>query len=142
MLNPASMNGMVLMTPTGRVVLQWRDREMGIARSVDSGKNSVTLPYWVRLTRKGNQLIPQHSSEGVQWDAFVDPQDPNKPAPIEIPMREAVPIGLAISSHNATRAAEARISNVIVNGSVTSSDPLIYSKDICLQIFPGNSTNK
>jgi len=97
------------------------------------------LPHWVRLTRKGNQFTAQHSSDGVQWDAVVDSQDPNKSMSVEIPMNEMVHIGLAVSSHNTTRAAEARISNVMVAGSVTPSGPFTFSQDISFQTLPDSN---
>jgi dipeptidyl aminopeptidase/acylaminoacyl peptidase len=141
-LDPASQHGIVLITPTGRIAFQWRDRETGITRSVGSDANSVTFPHWVRLARKGNQFTAQHSSNGVQWDAVVDPQDPNKPTSIEISMNETVYIGLTVTSHSTTRAAEARISKVRLTGSVNPPGPFVYSKDISFEIPPDNSTNK
>jgi tetratricopeptide (TPR) repeat protein len=129
-LDPASENGTALITPAGRVVFQWRDREMGITRGTITDRNSITLPYWRRLTRKGNQFTAHHSSDGVQWDAVVDPQNPNKPGLIEIQMNETVHIGLAVSSHNTTRTVEAWISNVTITGSVTPSGPLTFSQEI------------
>ena len=141
-LGPASENGAVLITPTGRVAFQWRDRETGITHSVDSGANSVTLPHWVRLTRQGSRFTPQHSSDGVRWEAVVAPQDPNEPTPVEIPMNETVHIGLAICSRNTWRTAEARISNVRLTGSVNPPGPFVHSKDISFEIPPDNSTSK
>jgi len=141
-LDPASQHGIVLITPTGRVAFQWRDRETGVTRSVGSDANSVALPHWVRLTRKGNQFTAQHSSDGAQWNTVVDPQDPNKPTFIEIPMNETVYIGLTVTSHSATRAAEARLSNVRLTGSVNPPGPFAHSKDISFETPPDNSTNK
>ena len=133
-LDPASEHGIILITPTGRVFFGWRDREMGVTRGTGTDRNSITLPHWVRLTRRGNRFTAQHSSDGVQWEAVVDPEDPNKPTSIEIPMNETVHIGLAINSHNTSRTAEARISNVRLTGSVSPTGPFVHSKDICLEI--------
>jgi len=143
-LDPASQNGIVLISPRGRVFFQWRERNMGTTRGTITGVNSVTFPHWVRLTRKDNQLTAQHSNDGVQWEAVVNPQDPNKPTSVEIPMNETVYIGLALSSHNTTRAAEVRMSNVTVTGSVSPPGPFVHSKDICLEILPfsGKTTDK
>ncbi len=141
-LGPASENGAVLITPTGRVAFQWRDRDTGVTRSVDSGANSVKPPHWVRLTRKGSQFTAQHSSDGVNWQAVVNPREPNEPTPVEIPMNETVHIGLAVSSHNTTRAAEARISNVKVTGSASPDGPFIHSEDIAFEIPPDNGADK
>jgi hypothetical protein len=138
-LDPASENGMVLITPTRRVFFQWRDREMGRTRGTITDRNSIMLPHWVRLTRKSNQFTAQHSSDGVQWDAVVDPQDPNRPTSIEISMNGTVHIGLAVSSHNTWRTAEARISNVTVAGSVTPSGLFTLSQDISFQTLPDSN---
>jgi len=135
-IKPDSENLMVIFTPTGRVVFQWRDREMEMTGDTSTHVNNVTLPHWVRLTRKGNQFTAQHSSDGVQWEVVVAPQDTNKPTSIEIPMNETFFIGLAVNSHNATRAVEARISNVTVTGSVTPSGPFTPSQDISFQTLP------
>jgi len=48
-------------------------------------------------------------------------------------MNETVYIGLAISSHNSNRTAEARISNVTVTGSVTPSGLFTLLQDISFQ---------
>jgi len=137
-LDPSSQHGIVFISPTGRVAFQWRDRETGITRGVGSGKNSVTLPHWVRLTRKDNRFTAQHSSDGVNWQAVVNPQDPNVPGPVEIPMSGTVYIGLAVTSHNTTRAAEALVSNVKVTGSVSPGGPFIHSEDISFEIQANN----
>jgi hypothetical protein len=115
---------------------------MRLTRSVSSYRNRATLPHWVRLTRQGSRFTPQHSSDGATWEDVVDYQDPNEPKSIGIPMNETVHIGLAISSHNATRTAEARISNVRPTGSVSPPGPFAHSKDVSFDIPPDNSTNK
>jgi hypothetical protein len=54
-------------------------------------------------------------------------------------MNETVYVGLAVTSHNTTRAAEARISNVTVSGSVTPGGPFTLSQDINFQTFPDSN---
>ena len=130
---------MVLITTTCRIAFRWRNREMGITRSMSLYANSITLPHWVRLTRKGNQFTAQHSRDGVQWEGLADYQNPNKPSSIEIPMNETVYIGLAISSHNTSRTAEARLSNVRLTGFVTPSGPFTLSQDISFQTLPDSN---
>ena len=141
-LEPVSQHGIVFLSPNGRVSFQWRDKEKGITRGVGSEANTVKPPHWVRFIREGNRFTPQHSGDGVQWVALPGLQDPNTPASVEMPMNETVYVGLAITSHNTTRAAEARISNVTVTGSVSPSGPIVHSKDVTFQISPDNSTSK
>ncbi len=132
-LGPASENAAVFITPTGTVVSQYRVRQLGATHSVFADVNRITLPHWVRLTRKGNRFTAQHSSEGVNWEK-VQGSDPNEPASIEITMNEPVHIGLAVPSHSTARAGQARISNVTVTGSVTPSAPLTTSADVGLRM--------
>jgi hypothetical protein len=129
-LDPASQHGIAFISPLGRVSFQWRDTEAGITRHLGSYDDRVMLPHWVRLTRERNRFTAQHSSDGVNWLTIVNPQDPNEPTLVEIPMNETVYVGLAVTSHNPTRAAEARMSNVTVTGSVTPSGPFSFSQDI------------
>jgi hypothetical protein len=134
-LDPASQHGVVFLSPLGRVAFQWRDTEAGITRHLGSYDDRVTLPHWVRFIREGNRFTPQHSSDGMQWEAIPGLQDPNTPASVEIPMNETVYVGLAVTSHNTTRAAEARISSVTITGSVSPSGPFINSQDIVLRVL-------
>jgi hypothetical protein len=141
-LDPTSPHVSIVATPAGNITFQYRMIELGATHSTQDAINSVEFPHWVRLTRKGNRFTAQHSNDGVQWDAVVDPQHPNKPTSIEISMNETVYIGLTVTSHSTTRAAEARISNVRLTGSVNPPGPFVHSKDISFEIPPDNSTNK
>jgi hypothetical protein len=132
-LDAASGNVAAFVMPTGRIVFQWRDKDMGIMRNASTDVNSVALPHCLRLTRKSNQFTVQHSGDGVQWEDVVDYQDPNKLTSIEIPMNETVHIGLVVSSHNSARTAEAQVSNVTFTGSVSPSGLLTLSQDISFQ---------
>jgi len=140
-LEPTSPNASVVVNPLGDIAFQYRDVELGTTRS-RYDINKIRLPHWVRLTRKGDRLAAQHSSDGVQWEGIIDPPDPYKPTWIEIPMNETIYIGLAVSSHNTSRTAEARISNVTVTGLASPSGPFVHSKDITVEISPDHSTNK
>jgi serine/threonine protein kinase len=130
-LEPSSENVAVLITPTGGVVFQCRSKPLEATRSVFSDVNNITLPYWIKLTRKGNQFIAQHSSDGINWQTIRD-ENSNHTLSVEIPMNETVHIGLAITSHNSARSAEARMSNVIVTGSVDPNGPFTVSEAVSL----------
>jgi serine/threonine protein kinase/Tfp pilus assembly protein PilF len=141
-LDAACPHASVVVTPFGDISFAYRPMELAAAQSVDDTIRRVELPHWVRLARKGKRFTAQHSSDGVQWNAVVDPQDPNKPASIEVPMNETVHIGLIVSSHSTTRAAEARMSNVKVTGSVSPDGPFIHSEDISFEIPPDDAADK
>jgi len=57
-----------------------------------------------------------------------------QPAQIEIPMDGTVYIGLAVTSHDVTRIAEARISHIISTGNVSPPGPFTESQDIPSQL--------
>ena len=135
-LEPASRHVSVNVTPLHDVSFTYRPIELAAAQTVDDRSHHVELPHWVRLTRKGDQFTAQHSNDSVKWDPVAAPQDPNKPVAIKIPLNETVHIGLAVTSSNTTRAAEARISNVRVTGAVSPDGPFIHSEDISLEIPP------
>ena len=141
-LDPASENVAVFVTPLKKIAVQHRTTLWGSTSVTITDANSMTLPHWVRLTRKGNQFTTQHSNDGVQWEAIVDPQDPNKPSSLDVSMNETVYIGLAVTSHNTTRAAEARISNVKITGSALPDGPFIHSEDIAFEIPHDNGADK
>jgi len=133
-LDVTSENAMVLVTPSGRMSFQHRHSKANPTYSVRTPVGTVQLPHWVRLTRKGNRLVGEHSSDGVNWQRVLPGEDPNQPLSIEIPMNGTVYIGLAVTSHDPSRAAEATISNVAVTGSVSPSGPFDHSQDICFDI--------
>lgn len=130
-LYPTSENVAVLIKPVGEVVFQSRSKPMEAARSLFSDVNNVTLPYWIRLTRKDNQFTAQHSSDGVNWYIMQDVST-NQTSSIEIPMNQTVHIGLAITSNNSSRSTEAKMSNITVTGNVSPNGPFTISEDISL----------
>jgi Tol biopolymer transport system component len=79
-------------------------------------------------SRADNRLIAQHSDDGLVWRDVLDASD--QTVMTEIPMDETVHIGLAVTSHDVTRAAEARISYVATTGNVSPSGPFTNSQDI------------
>lgn len=131
-LEPVSDNVAVLITSTGQVVFQWRVKPLEATQSVFSDVNNITLPYWVRLTRKGNQFTAWHSNDGVNWLAVQD-ENSNYLSLVEIPMNQTAHIGLAITSNNLSRSTEAKMSNITVTGNVSPNNPFTVSEDISLQ---------
>jgi serine/threonine protein kinase len=129
-LDATAENVMILVTPRGRISFQYRNTKAGMTYGSYTQVKTVQLPHWVRLIRKGNLLVGEHSSDGVNWQRLLPGRDPNQPLSIEIPMNETVYIGLAVTSHDPSRLAEAMISNVAVSGSVSPAGPFASSKDI------------
>jgi hypothetical protein len=72
----------------------------------------------------------------MSWEEVRSP-DPNESGLVEFAMDESVHVGLAVSSHNAGRAAEARIGHVTSTGDMNPAGPFTISEDIGLQtIWP------
>jgi hypothetical protein len=97
---------------------------------------TVQLPFWVRLIRKGNRIVGEHSSDGANWQRVLPGRDPSQPLSIEIPMNEIVYIGLAVTSHDPSHTAEATISNVAVTSSVSPAGSFDHSQDVYFEIPP------
>jgi hypothetical protein len=133
-LEPDCPNAMMLVTPSGRLSFQYRSTGSGDTSALRTLADSIQLPHWVRLTRTGNHLAAKHSYDGVAWQAMRNSS--GRPVTTEIPMDETVYIGLAVTSHDIARTAEACISNVTTTGDVSPSGPFIESSDIPLQSLP------
>jgi tetratricopeptide (TPR) repeat protein/tRNA A-37 threonylcarbamoyl transferase component Bud32 len=124
-----SKNAAVLITPIDGVVFQYRTKQLEPTQNVYSDFGKITLPYWIKLTRTGNQFTAQHSSDGINWQAMPD-EDSDHNSSIEIPMDGAVHIGLTIISQNSALSTEARISKVTITGDVNPNGPFTLSEDI------------
>jgi serine/threonine protein kinase/tetratricopeptide (TPR) repeat protein len=128
-LDPGSEHVAVLFMPMDGVVFRHRAKQLGATQSSHSDLDKITLPYWTRLTRKGNSFTAHHSNDGVNWHVIQDKKY-DRTSSVEIPMGETVHIGLFIASHNAAHSANARISKVTVTDSDSSDCPFTVSEDI------------
>src|SRR5438876_3666851 len=81
------------------------------------GCGSVTLPYWVKLTRSGSSFTDYGSADGVNWVQVCSQT---------ITMATNVYIGLAVSSRSTSTLATATFDNVSVT-STTAPAPAITS---------------
>ena len=130
-LDATSENVAVLITPIGGVVFQYRTKPLEATQSVFSNFNKITLPYWIRLTHKGNSFTAQHSNNGVDWHT-IQKKNSVSGSSIEISMNEALYIGLAITSQNSACSTEAQMSNIMVTGDVSPNGPFTVPEDISL----------
>ncbi len=128
-LTPMSPHASVAITSLGEVAFQHRDVELGAARS-SSAANNITLPHWIRLTRRGNLFAAQRSADGVNWEPIRD-SDPNQQMSAEIPLiSETAYVGLSVTSNDPSRTTEVRISHVTTTGDVSPLGPFTESQDI------------
>jgi hypothetical protein len=107
-LDPNSPHAMVVITPGNGVLFEGRTVKGGL--SFSTAVTGITAPHWVKLTRSGNTLTGEHSTDGTTWET-VDTQD--------IPMAANVYVGLAVTSHNVNATCVAEFSNVTITGTVT-----------------------
>jgi hypothetical protein len=91
-LDAGSVNAISAITPGNGAILQERDQAGAI--TFEHGftpVDSVTAPYWIRLTRIGDQFIGYSSPDGLNW---------TETSYETIRMGAEVDAGLALTSHN------------------------------------------
>ena len=86
--------------------------------TIEPGNLSLTLPYWVKITRSGNTFSSYASSDGVNWVQLGTSQTIN--------MAQTVYVGLAVNSGSTTSLTTATFDNVSVN-STAAPAPVITS---------------
>jgi regulation of enolase protein 1 (concanavalin A-like superfamily) len=109
-LMPDSAHAFMIVSPAKGRPFQRRVANGGVSTNTSS---SGAAPAWVKLERRGNTIAAFVSEDGVAWtlvatDTFAMPTD--------------VHVGLAVSSHDATRLATATFDNVTVRA-VTAPPP-------------------
>jgi regulation of enolase protein 1 (concanavalin A-like superfamily) len=101
-LDPDSVHALMLVSSAKGVAFQRRIATGGVSTS--TGGAGAT-PRWVKLTRTGQTIAASTSADGSTWtvlgqDTFALPAN--------------VYVGLAVSSHDATRAATAVFSTLTI----------------------------
>jgi type II secretory pathway pseudopilin PulG len=100
-LTGGSKHAMMVVTPGNGTAFQRRTTTDGA--STTSAGSSVTDPYWVKLTRRGNTLTGYESQDGAAWTLVGSDT---------ITMATDVYIGLAVTSHNDGALCTANFDNV------------------------------
>jgi regulation of enolase protein 1 (concanavalin A-like superfamily) len=93
-------------------------------RTAMSEQTALRAPVWVRIERKDDQFGAFYSSDGKRWTRMAG-------SPQKISMPQGVYIGLAVTSHDRQKNAEAQFSHVAVAGDISYSAPFEDSQDIC-----------
>ncbi len=88
-LAPGSRHALMTVTAGGGSAYQWRPKANQASRNTDGPATSV--PFWVKLSRAGDNFAGYISNDGVNWHR-VDS--------IAVPMKKTVYVGLALSAHN------------------------------------------
>jgi hypothetical protein len=135
-LEPCSTHAAVSVFPDGMAALSHRAEPWSETSSVRADPNASALPQWIRLTRRGNRFIGQHSLDGSTWKTLGGKADSEAAAGVEIDMPHTVYIGLAITSHAGPFVtAEAKVSEVTVTGSVGPDGPFTESVGVGFPTF-------
>lgn len=122
-LDPGSPHASMFVTPDGRRVFQNRlDQGSGFCYSAHCRSGTISLPYWVKVERRGNQFTGYHSADGVNWIRQPDNEEIvsgyQSPNPQTIDMPSTVYIGFALTSHNGSLTSTAVFSDVKTVGYV------------------------
>ncbi len=117
-LDPGSVNTTLLLTPDPEKGLRFQNRNAfgGVTTRGDEDMDpNAMAPYWLKLQRtSGGLLRAYRSPDGVDWAQFSLRQ---------IPMQMPIYIGLAATSHDVTKACEAKFSNVSFDNAALSAQP-------------------
>ena len=102
-LNAGSIHGMMNLKQADGSEFQWRLTTNGV--SAGSTKTlGIAAPYWVRITRVGNVITGERSTDGITWT--------QQGAAQSIPMASSIYVGLAVSAVDNAKLNTATFSNV------------------------------
>ncbi len=110
-LETGAKNAYFAVTPGSGVSFQWRSAASGA--SANSQTTGVVAPYWVRITRTGNNFKAERSADGKTWT--------QQGTDAAILMTNNAYIGIAVTSHDPAQTTLAELSNVSTTGTVTGN---------------------
>ena len=119
-LDAGSMNALMVLTPDNGASFQYRSSTNG--SSSNSNSIGYAVPYWVRITRSGNNFSGYISFDGVNWTQVG--------STVTLAMNTTVYVGLAVTSHSSGTMCTSIFSNVSVtpltvsiNQAASQADP-------------------
>ena len=89
-LDAGARNIAMVITPANGSEIQYRSSPAGSTSFATNGP--LTVPYWVRLTRTGNNFAGYCSPDGTNWTQVGSTQ--------VITMSSNTYVGLAVTSHS------------------------------------------
>lgn len=107
-----SANAFLAITPSNGATFQSRSTTNGNTSWMST--SGLSAPYWVRLTRNGNNFTAYRSANGVNWTQIG--------STTTIAMNSTVYIGLAVTSHSSGNLNTTTFSNVSVTTPSPSAD--------------------
>jgi len=136
-LDPDASYAFIFPTPGGQRAFQTRTRAGIDAGTANSAADAVRLPLWIKVERRGDNFTGYYSQDGKSWIKQPDTVGTGASRcmnPQQIAMSESVYIGLAVTSHDNKKTAEARFSHVTTTGNVSPAGPFTESQDIRFQL--------
>ena len=128
-LEPGSSYAMACVSPSNRVGLAYRFSRGAKPYLEYTAKNSITVPYWIKLTRQGQTLTAEHSTDGTNWTAIAGP-DSDLPSSVTVTMSDPVYVGLLVNANlDDGTPCTAAFSSVSATGQVPAG-PFVESIDI------------
>ena len=111
-LEPANLQAHMIVAPRERTEWLYRDQILGNTTGPATDVGTTPFPHWVRITRSGNTITGQRSSDGVSWTSLT----PTESSTVDLDLLDPVYIGLAVTSHVSGVPAVAEFSNVTITG--------------------------
>ncbi len=103
-LDPSARNVLLHISNANGSVLQTRSVAGGTTINSAGHDTQMTVGGWVRLTRSGNTVVGELSSDGVDWREL---------GRYEVSFGEEALIGLAVTAHSRGAAARARFTDLV-----------------------------
>ena len=113
-LEPAAQQVHTIVTPASVVEFMYRGDSGVNTTQFATDAGTTPMPYWVRLTRKGNTFTGEYSADGITWSKVTLADGTT--SMIDVPMMGDVYIGLALTATNRNAVTTAVFSNVQVTG--------------------------
>jgi hypothetical protein len=120
-----------VMTPGSGVSFGWRTLPNSTCGSATVG--NIRLAQWVKLTRTGNVVTAQYSTDGKTWTDIKGTD--GKPVATTVTMTGSLYVGLAVTSHAAAATTTAKFSGIAITGGVSGQ---WQTADVGI-VHPGNS---
>jgi hypothetical protein len=102
-LAPEARHATMVVTPVDGTQFLRRTEAGAATTNTNPHRNRGTLPYWVKLVRKGNEFSAFESLDGTEW-VLADT--------VTVPMSREALIGLVASSHQKTVTSTAKLDHV------------------------------
>ncbi len=128
-LDAGAAHGMMAVMPGNQASLVYRATADGASTEATGTAGESTLPRWVKITRTGNVLRAEQSSDGTNW---VGPTADASQTEAGVWLPDTVYIGLAFSSYTAGFA-QATFSNVKTTGTVSGGGTFTKAQDIGIE---------